>query len=866
MVKRYSSILIILFVTLNSRASHISGGEIYYSLVSQSGNNFTYTITLKLLRDATAFGPQLEATQVIAIYEKGSNALVRRDTIIKTFFGTITLANPSACLINPPVVKYDIALYDETVTLPGSANGYIIVSQRCCRVGGIANVASSSSTSATYVAEIPANAMLANAPANNSARFLGIDTVIICAGYPFTYNFGASDTDADSLAYNFCNAYNTGAPGTPPPPPPYSSLTYISPYSGTSPLGPGVTIDQNTGIITGNAPPAGTYVVTVCVQEWRNGQLIAIQRKDLQVKTSDCDFAEVTLEPNGYINCTDYTFSFNNLNPSSAISTYLWDFGVTTSSGDTSTLASPSFTYPDTGIYKLKVIVNRFQPCVDSAITDVRVFPGFSSGFDFTGSCIYSPFQFNDLTTTAYGYVNNWRWDFGIASLDNDSSFLQDPQYSYGEAGNYNVQLIVGNSKGCFDTVLKTVTTIEKPLLDLAFRDTLICSVDTLQLQATGIGVFNWTPGYNITNETSPTPIVFPQSTTQYRVELNDNGCIAYDSVRVKVVDFVTLSAGNDTTICINDTAQLSAYTNGLHFSWSPDPTLSHTGILNPFAAPQITTTYQISSVIGGCIANDNIIVKVSPKPTVNAGNDTTICYNSSVQLTAQSNGTSFAWTPSSSLNDATILNPVATPLNTTKYILAAIDNISGCPKPSFDSVTITVLPKVNATTGADTIVFAGQPLQLYATGGVGYSWSPSTGLNDPFISNPIALLYRNPDSVFYTVSVTNLNGCTDTAGISVRVYKTAPEIFVPTGFTPNGDGKNDVFRPTYVGMKTIDYFQVYNRWGALIYSHNKNDGQGWDGAIDGQKQKSGTFVWMVRATDLSGKIHFKKGTVMLIR
>jgi gliding motility-associated-like protein len=99
-----------------------------------------------------------------------------------------------------------------------------------------------------------------------------------------------------------------------------------------------------------------------------------------------------------------------------------------------------------------------------------------------------------------------------------------------------------------------------------------------------------------------------------------------------------------------------------------------------------------------------------------------------------------------------------------------------------------------------------------------------------------------------------------------VKVYKTNPDIFVPTGFTPNGDGRNDFFRPIYVGMKTVEYFQVYNRWGALLYSNDLDNGHGWDGTIKGVKQSTGTFIWMVRATDILGKVHFKKGTVQLIR
>jgi gliding motility-associated-like protein len=176
------------------------------------------------------------------------------------------------------------------------------------------------------------------------------------------------------------------------------------------------------------------------------------------------------------------------------------------------------------------------------------------------------------------------------------------------------------------------------------------------------------------------------------------------------------------------------------------------------------------------------------------------------------------------------------------------------------------VLPKVNAFAGNDTVIIANLPLQLKATGGVSYQWSPATGLDNPNIQGPIAMLDGNPEYVTYTVTVADQAGCFDTASITIQVYKTGPEIFVPSGFTPNGDGRNDVFRPIYVGMKAVDYFQVYNRWGALIYSNNKMDGKGWDGTINGIKQNTGTFIWMVRATDIIDKIHFKKGTVTLVR
>jgi gliding motility-associated-like protein len=394
----------------------------------------------------------------------------------------------------------------------------------------------------------------------------------------------------------------------------------------------------------------------------------------------------------------------------------------------------------------------------------------------------------------------------------------------------------------------------------------MICSVDTLQLQASGNGAFLWTPNYNIISPSSAAPLVYPKTNTWYKVELNDNGCRNTDSVRVRVVNFVTLTASNDTTICSNDQVQLNAFTDGLQLAWTPAGSLSNPNILNPLASPTANTIYKITSVIGGCSATENVIINVVSRPFVNAGSDVMMCVNSSTQLNAQMGGSSFTWSPTSSLGNASILNPVASPASTTQYILTVTDINSGCPKPSYDTVVVIVLPQVNAFAGRDTTIIASLPLQLRATGGVTYLWSPATGLSNPNIAGPVAMLDGNPDLVTYTVTVTDQAGCVDTDDITIKIYKTGPEIFVPTGFTPDGNGRNDVFRPIYVGMQTIDYFRVYDRWGKLIYTNNLNNGEGWDGTINGIKQNSGAFVWMVSATDVLGKPHFKKGTVILVR
>ena len=420
------------------------------------------------------------------------------------------------------------------------------------------------------------------------------------------------------------------------------------------------------------------------------------------------------------------------------------------------------------------------------------------------------------------------------------------------------------SSKGCIDTLYKDVTIIDKPPISLPFRDTLICSIDTLQLGASGSGVFSWTPNYNIISANTATPLVYPKTTTTYKVLLDDNGCQNTDSIRVRVVDRVTLSIRSDTLYCKGDGVQLTTVTDALQFLWTPNVDLSDPTVANPIANPPTTTTYRLTARIGNCFANDEVTITPVPYPYVNAGPDTVICYDGNVQLNGEVIASNFFWKPQGSLTNPNILNPIAHPPFTTKYVLTGTDTL-GCPKPGFDTVLVTVLPKVNASAGKDTMIVAGQPLQLNATGGENYEWSPPTWLNNVTIANPLALIQTSADSIRYKVYVTNALGCIDSASVLVKIFRTNPQIFVPTGFTPNGDGLNDILKPIAVGIQRIEYFRVYNRWGQLVFSTTVNE-HGWDGRIGGKQQTTNTYAWVVKAIDYTGRPIIQKGTSTLIR
>ena len=869
-MKKFSLLLLLSFSGILAFGNHITGGEMYYILTGQSGNSYTYHVTLKLYRDCNAppGSAELDVSAPISIFRNSDNVSVWANTVDKKPTVILSLDKPNPCINNPPVVCYQVGYYEFDVTLPGTAEGYTITYQRCCRIAGINNLINSNSVGATYRAFIPGTSALASGPANNSAHFIGDDKVIICANNPFCYDFGAQDGDGDQLSYSFCTAYTGGTTVMPSPNPPnapsgaggtYPGDPYAGAYSPDSPLGAGVTLDPKTGMMCGIAPEPGIYVVTVCVTETRNGVAIAVQRKDLQIKVGDCSSTKPALKP-AYITCDGFNLFFFNQNNNPLIHTYLWDFG----DGTTSTEAAPTHTFSDTGTYAIKLLVNKGEPCSDEGNSVAKVYPGFFPGFDFRGICVNKPTQFFDTSKTKYGVVSGWSWDFGDPNTTADVSSIKNPTYTYSQLGTKNVRFIVTTNKGCIDTVNTPVTIIDKPPIKLLPKDTLICNGDFVQLNAQGSGNFSWT-GPNMINANTATPTVKPTITTNYVVQLDDNGCLNKDSVRVRVVDFVTLKARPDTVMCATDSLQLTAFTDGLRFSWTPAANINGPNLLSPMVLPTASpTTYTITATIGSCSATDKFTVTLVPYPGSNAGPDTIICYNTTAQLHGSMVGSSFVWSPSSSLSNANSLNPVARPPGTTAYILSVRDNL-GCPKPKLDTVLVTVLPKVNAFAGRDTAVVVGQPLHFNATGGVDYLWTPGTSLNNIHIADPTAYYDGSFDSISYKVVVKDIAGCSDSDIVKVKIFRTNPQIFVPTAFTPNGDGVNDYFRPIAVGISRFDYFRVYNRWGQLVYSSSSTE-TGWDGKIGGKDQASATFVWVVKGQDFTGKQVFAKGTVTLIR
>ena len=239
-------------------------------------------------------------------------------------------------------------------------------------------------------------------------------------------------------------------------------------------------------------------------------------------------------------------------------------------------------------------------------------------------------------------------------------------------------------------------------------------------------------------------------------------GTGAYYNIQTVSIDFA--DAGNNLSVCQGSGIQLNA-TGGTTYSWSPSTGLSNSTIANPIASPTVNTTYTLTATNStGCSDTSVVKISVNPLPTVNAGADKFICPATSTILNGTGTGNTYLWSPSTGLNNNTSLTPTASPTAITTFTIVASTAL-GCT--SSDAVIVNVYSVPNANAGASQNVCAGGSVQLNASGGVAYFWSPSNGLSNSAISNPTATVSVNTT---FTVSVTDDHSCIASDTVSVQI------------------------------------------------------------------------------------------------
>ena len=512
-MKHLKAALFLLLLAVPAMATHIVGGEVTYTYL---GNN-KYQIRIDIYQDCISGDPKAIAQDdpaYVSIFT-GIGARILVDSVSSRYNVSVPPNFNNACVNNPPRVCLTKVSFINTYTLPPSSNGYYIVYQRCCRNGTIGNIIDPGAQGATYYAIIPPSSGSSSTNTNNSATFRNYPPQIICVNEPLFYDNSATDADGDSLSYEFCTAYAGGSANNAKPVPTsivFQPVTYLSPYSAQMPMtgSPALQINPVTGLITGTPNQLGRFVVTVCCHEWRRGVMINTVTREFQFVVTACSKAVVANIPqfstefNTYIvQCKGYTVHFvnNSTGANGNADAYTWDFGVPGTNADSSHLKEPEYTYPDTGTYAVRLIVNRGSTCTDSITRFVKIYPDFHADFDYSGlPCPKAPIQFTDKSSSTYKPITSYSWSFGDGAMSSEVN----PQHVYDTGSNYIVVLRAGNIKGCVDTVSKQVD-IER-FRPFAGNDTIIVKGEYIHFNATGGSVYTWTPATYLDNTHIPTP------------------------------------------------------------------------------------------------------------------------------------------------------------------------------------------------------------------------------------------------------------------------------------------------------------------------------------------------------------------------
>ncbi|RYY94977.1 MAG: gliding motility-associated C-terminal domain-containing protein [Chitinophagaceae bacterium] len=356
--------------------------------------------------------------------------------------------------------------------------------------------------------------------------------------------------------------------------------------------------------------------------------------------------------------------------------------------------------------------------------------------------------------------------------------------------------------------------------------DTTICPGTTLTLSAPPALAYQWSTG-------ATTRSISVSTAGSYWVVVGSGTCVSTDSIEVRVAP-PRIFARNDSAVCAGTPLLLDAGA-GTDYLWS-------TGATTRILAPVSNGTYWVRRSSGGCVASDTMRVRFDPPPAPVLGPDTTMCPGTTVMLDAGP-AERYVWS-----TGATTRNIIVSASGT--YSVQATNG--SCSRAAARRVQLPALPQPRFT--GDTVICRNEEVVLDAGGGGRYRWSTGDSM----------LRIRVREQGAYWVDVRYHGGCQQRFDFNVQVLNCPCQVHLPSAFTPNGDGRNDVFRVGRAPGCIVVRFQVFNRWGQLLFE-TKDPLRGWDGRLGAEPQGSGVYIWSLTLMR-DGREQLQKGSFVLMR
>jgi gliding motility-associated-like protein len=863
--------LIILFCTTaiaSSKATHIVGGELNYVIINDS----TYQFTLNAYRDCFLGIPLFDNPALFNIFD-GDNNFIRRIGVTRPPWDTLPVELTDPCLVAPPNVCVERVRYRFNLVLPPNNSGYQVAYQRCCRNATILNIFDDKedtpeSSGATYYAYIPPVRLYKN----SNPVFNNFPPVAICANRRLEFDHAATDPDGDSLVYKLCTPFDGLSPTAPTisfllEAPPYDEIRWRSPYSLNNQLsGPEpLQIDPKSGLLTAIPGRVGQFVVGVCVEEYRDGQYISETRRDFQFNVADCATVTRARFQSIDTSCNNKSVSFQNQSVNATA--YLWDFG----DGNTSTQASPTYTYLHFGTYTVTLIANPGAECADTFrktifITEDQLIIQAPDISVCSGENTSLELGFSN------GIISSVIWTFNQQTLVSNGPSLNLPANVSG-----TVFYIATSGAGCRYSGSFELTVNPAPAAAILAEPSVILRGQSSTLSTNFIEElqYEWRPANSLSNAFQAVTLATPLQSSWYYLYITDSrsGCTGMDSVFVKVIDCAdTLQAAISilhTGNCSGNpfTFMASSGLEDASYFWDFGEGSNSQGA---FAEHLFTNTGSFLVTLVAikeelCADTVTQIIDVAAPLGYNTS-DYSACLGEAILINLSITGNEnylVTWTALSEL--AIPFDTISLTVDESRHLTFQITTATGCQIR--DSIWVEVVEN-NISAEVDKVsVSPGETVQLMANPSEGNSfyWSPEELVSNPNIPNPTAAPVF---STVFTVLAINNEGCRARDSVMVTVNGTLDcdqeHVYIPSAFSPNGDGKNDLWRVRSKILEALTV-QVYNRWGQLVYTSDRLDGA-WDGLFNGLPASAGVYGYYVKALCIGGESIERKGNLTLIR
>jgi gliding motility-associated-like protein len=580
-----------------------------------------------------------------------------------------------------------------------------------------------------------------------------------------------------------------------------------------------------------------------------------------------------------------FPIHFYNTTIKNTGATYLWRFagdGTTSTNKD-----SVVHTFPNIGTDTVILIAYPTMPgaCIDTLVQVVQI-QNVAATFTFTTSYIdhanCPPLVASFVSTTLN--TTGLHWDFGDGGTADN---IANPNHTYQLPGTYVVTLTGFGANG-ITVVSQDSLTVKGPFGSLysGILQACVPATDTLHATTSYVGSYTWDFGDGTVVTTNDTVAVhtyiLPGIFTPALILTDSTGCqLTFKSPNSVLMDTLFAALGPPVVLCdtgaimfgphvVSFVADSLGLPLSYHWDFGTGAPGDTSNIQNPsfhyYLPGEFVTQLQVRSPVG-CVATalDSVHI-IGPFPMQHSP-DTTICIGG-VAILQASGANSYAWSPAATLNKTTGDSVIARPVTTTDYSVIGADKFHCFLDTGNIKVKVDSLPTV--TIPAPDPVLAGTDVQLVPIASadvVSYNWSPPLYLNCTDCESPISTPMA-PST--YTLTVTTATGCTSSTQVLVRLLCLQSGVYMANAFSPNHDGNNDYFYPTGSGVRIVKSFQVYSRWGQLLYSRTNfppNEFKyGWDGNLNGIPQPVDTYVYVTEMICFSGENFVLKGTVELLR